>query len=1205
MQFEVFAHTQSPLRDAITAAYRRDERECVQALLPQAAMSEAEVRTAQDLARRLVSRVRKERTRASGVDALMHEFSLSSQEGIALMCLAEALLRIPDRETADRLIRDKISKGDWSAHLGNSSSLFVNAAAWGLLVTGKLVASHSAKGLSAAMTKLIARGGEPLIRKGVDMAMRMLGKQFVTGETIGEALDNGVERESRGYRFSYDMLGEAAMTEEDAQRYLDDYVMAIHAIGKASNGRGVYQGPGISVKLSAIHPRYARAKHERMMGELLPRLKQLFLLAKEYNIGLNIDAEEADRLEISMDLVEALANDPDLAGFDGIGIVVQAYQKRCPYVIDFLIDLARRTRHRFMVRLVKGAYWDAEIKRAQVDGLPGYPVYTRKVYTDVSYLACAKKLLSAQDAIYPQFATHNAYSLSAIHTLAGDKDYEFQCLHGMGETLYDQVVGSANLGRACRIYAPVGSHETLLAYLVRRLLENGANSSFVNRIVDESVSIDELVGDPVAEAARHGGQPHAKIPLPLELYGAERTNSRGLDLSNEQLLATLQLGLIESEKQAWQACPLLGDGEVTTAEPQPVRNPADRNDIVGQVYEATEADVAHALDLAESAAASWAGTPVTERAACLERMATLMEDNMPALMGLAVREAGKTLTNAIAEVREAVDFCRYYAAQIRAEFKNDSHVPLGPVVCISPWNFPLAIFTGEVSASLAAGNPVLAKPAEQTSLIAAFAVRLFHEAGVPRQVLQLLPGRGEVVGAALTRDPRIQGVIFTGSTEVAQIIHRTLAQRGGELPLVAETGGQNAMIVDSSALPEQVVADVLSSAFDSAGQRCSALRVLYLQSDIADKVIRMIKGAMDELTVGNPARLTTDVGPVIDAEAQQNLLAHIDKMKARARWTYQATLPADAGQGTFVPPTMFEIDSLKDLTREVFGPVLHVLRFEASDIDRVVDEINSTGYGLTHGIHSRIDETIDRIVSRIKVGNVYVNRNIVGAVVGVQPFGGEGKSGTGPKAGGPFYLYRLSRAKWQPALTLREQPAELPALQRLDAALGGFGLDAATQSRLRQALGEASRHTPLAHGAELPGPTGENNTLLFAPRGKIGCVAPTTEALLQQLIAVFATGNRAVLEDSEAARQLSGRLNGDVELAGNLAEADVAGVLFAGKAEAADQLQRRLAARDGALIQLLAADAADINLHRLVVERAVSVNTTAAGGNASLMSMGD
>ncbi|MFC3532324.1 trifunctional transcriptional regulator/proline dehydrogenase/L-glutamate gamma-semialdehyde dehydrogenase [Vogesella facilis] len=1203
MQFQAFAREQSALRDAITAAYRRDERECVAVMMEQAAMPANQIASIKALASKLVTQVRRERTKSSGVDALMHEFTLSSQEGIALMCLAEALLRIPDRVTADKLIRDKISGGDWKAHLGNSSSLFVNAAAWGLLVTGKLVSSHSAQGLSSALTRIIAKGGEPLIRKGVDLAMRMLGKQFVTGETIEEALANGREREARGYRFSYDMLGEAAMTEADAQRYLNDYVMAIHAIGKESNGRGIYSGPGISVKLSAIHPRYARMKHERMMGELLPRLKQLFLLAKQYNIGLNIDAEEADRLEISMDLVEALANDPDLDGFEGIGIVVQAYQKRCPYVIDYLIDLARRSKHRFMVRLVKGAYWDAEIKRAQVDGLPGYPVYTRKVYTDVSYIACAKRLLAAQDAIYPQFASHNAYTLAAVYHLAEGKDYEFQCLHGMGETLYDQVVGKDKLDKPCRIYAPVGSHETLLAYLVRRLLENGANSSFVNRIVDESVSIDELVEDPVAEAGRHGGLPHSKIALPVALYGAERKNSKGIDLANEHVLTALQGSLQASEAQPWLAAPLLADRDVEAGNAQPVRNPANLQDVVGQVQEATRDDVEIALQAAVRAAPAWAATEPAKRALCLERMADLMEDNMATLMGLAVREAGKTLNNAIAEVREAVDFCRYYAARVRAEFDNQRNPALGPVVCISPWNFPLAIFIGEVTASLAAGNVVLAKPAEQTALIAAYAIRLLHEAGVPRDVLQFLPGRGEVVGSALTTDARIKGVIFTGSTEVAQIINRALSGRGEEVPLIAETGGQNAMIVDSSALPEQVVTDVLSSAFDSAGQRCSALRVLYLQNDIADKVVTMIKGAMDELRVGNPASFHTDIGPVIDAEAQGNLLRHIDGLKGRARGMYQAKLSDECAAGTYVAPTLFEIDSIKLLEREVFGPVLHVIRFDASQIDQVVAEINSTGYGLTHGIHSRIDETIDAITSNIKVGNVYVNRNIVGAVVGVQPFGGEGKSGTGPKAGGPLYLYRLTRGSWDAKLAANPEAADFTALEQLQGVLPQLKLDEGARQHLQAVIAAARRHSPLNHAEALPGPTGEINTLLFAPRGLVACSADNLEALVMQVAAAFATGNQVLLQNSVPAQQLAAVLKSRVQLADKVEAADVTALLYAGPD--AELLRQTLARRDGALIPLLLVEEGGYNLHRLVVERAISVNTTAAGGNASLMSIGD
>ncbi|TDR82294.1 bifunctional proline dehydrogenase/L-glutamate gamma-semialdehyde dehydrogenase PutA [Paludibacterium purpuratum] len=1202
MPFQPFAHSQSALRNAITEAYRVDEAQCVARLLTQAAMTREQVFASQRLARRLVTEVRAKRTKASGVDALMHEFSLSSLEGVALMCLAEALLRIPDKDTADRLIRDKIGRGDWRAHLGNSASLFVNAAAWGLLVTGKLVSSYSEQGLSAAVTRLAAKGGEPLIRKGVDLAMRMLGRQFVTGETIEEALENGREREARGYRFSYDMLGEAAMTAEDAERYYRDYQQAIHAIGRAAASRGVYEGPGISVKLSAIHPRYARAQHHRVMSELLPRLKALFLLAKQYDIGLNIDAEEADRLEISLDLIDALARDPDLAGFKGIGIVVQAYQKRCPFVIDYLIELARETGHRFMVRLVKGAYWDAEIKRAQVDGLDGYPVYTRKVHTDVSYLACAKKLLAAQDAIFPQFATHNAYTLSAVFTLASGLDYEFQCLHGMGETLYDQVVGSHNMGRSCRIYAPVGSHQTLLAYLVRRLLENGANSSFVNRIVDESVSIEDLVTDPCEQTVSEGGLPHGKIPLPAALYGTERRNSAGLDLSNELVLADLQQGLQESERRVWDACPLLADGEYRGGATRGVPNPANLNECVGTVVDASAEEAKRAVGFADESAASWAATPAAERAACLLRAADLLEVHRVDLMGLAVREAGKTLGNAIAEVREAVDFLRYYALQASREL--DGKAPLGPVVCISPWNFPLAIFLGEVGAALAAGNTVLAKPAEQTSLIAAAAVRLLHEAGVPRAVLQLLPGRGEVVGAALVEDPRVRGVIFTGSTEVAQLINRSLADRGGDVALVAETGGQNAMVVDSTALPEQVVADVLASAFDSAGQRCSALRVLYLQHDVADKILAMIRGAMDELVVGDPARLATDVGPVIDQEARAGLLAHIERMRGEARAVHQGPLPADAGNGHFVAPTLIELDSLTQLTREVFGPVLHVRRFAADQLDQVLAEVNRSGYGLTHGVHSRIDETIQVVADSVKAGNVYVNRNIVGAVVGVQPFGGEGKSGTGPKAGGPFYLYRLTRAAWRPALDLVHRDARLPGLVALSGAMSHWGLSEGELARVREQVTCARVASPLLAQVDLPGPTGEKNSLRFAPRGVVACLAPERGELLRQMIAALACDNRVLLPHSPENDQLCALMPGWVDTDDMpLSVPALDAVLFAGPASVADSARRTLAGRDGAIVPLIEAGADGYEWHRLVVERALCINTTAAGGNASLMSM--
>ena len=886
---------QTPLRSAITAAYRVPEPQCVPPLLKLATANADEANRIRTLARNLVAKLRA-KTRSSGVEGLIHEYSLSSQEGVALMCLAEALLRIPDAATRDALIRDKLSPGDWRAHVGQSPSLFVNAATWGLVLTGRLVTTTSEQGLSAALTRLIARSGEPIIRAGVDVAMRLMGEQFVTGRTIEEAIGNSREREARGFTFSYDMLGEAATTAEDAARYLDEYERAVHAIGRASHGRGIYEGAGISIKLSALHPRYQRIKRARVMKELLPRVKGLAALAKSYDIGFNIDAEEADRLDLSLDILEALSLDPDLKGWNGLGFVIQAYGKRCSPVVDWLIDLARRSGRRLMIRLVKGAYWDSEIKRAQVDGLDGFPVFTRKVYTDVSFLACARKLLAAPDAVYPQFATHNAQTLASVLVFAGPDfyrgQYEFQCLHGMGEPLYEEVVGRDKLNRPCRVYAPVGSHETLLAYLVRRLLENGANTSFVNRIADASVAIDDLVADP-AEAARSIqplGAPHDKIAAPRDLYAPDRANSRGLDFSDEGRLAKLANGLNASAETAWRAFP---PGAAEDEPGEPVLNPANRSDVVGFTRHARADEIAAALDIGDRAAPAFAAIPPAERAIFLRRAADLLEARNDLLIGLIVREAGKSYANAVAEVREAADFLRYYAHEAARTLLPGSPAPLGLVVCISPWNFPLAIFTGQVAAALAAGNSVIAKPAEETPLIAAEAVRVLHEAGVPRDALQLMPGAGEV-GAALVADPRVQGVVFTGSTPVARLIEKELAgrltRRGAPLALIAETGGLNAMVVDSSALAEQVVVDVLSSAFDSAGQRCSALRILCLQEDVADRMLRMLKGAMAELEVGDPRKLSVDVGPVITAEARDAISAHIEKMRGRGHKVTQTPL---------------------------------------------------------------------------------------------------------------------------------------------------------------------------------------------------------------------------------------------------------------------------------------------------------------------------
>ncbi|AQS40853.1 MAG: Bifunctional proline dehydrogenase/delta-1-pyrroline-5-carboxylatedehydrogenase [Candidatus Tokpelaia hoelldobleri] len=1197
------------LRQAITAACRRPEKDCLPPLLAAATFDMPLKAAVAATARTLVEGLRTA-PQTGGVAALVQEYALSSGEGVALMCLAEALLRIPDTATRDALIRDKVAGGDWKAHLGGGRPLFVSAATWGLLVTGKLVNTMDKEGLGASLKQVVARCGEPVIRKSMDMAMRMMGEQFVRGENIDEALSRARAWEEKGFRYSYDMLGEAAMTAADAARYYCDYEMAIHAIGQAAGGKGVYEGPGISIKLSALHPRYSRAQADRVTGELLPRVRQLAQLCRQYDIGLNIDAEEADRLELSLDILEALCFDETLADWNGIGFVVQAYGRRCPFVLDYVIDLARRSGHRLMVRLVKGAYWDAEIKRAQIDGLESYPVYTRKVYTDVCYIACAKKLLEAPEAVFPQFATHNAQTLASIYHMAGpDYDtgkYEFQCLHGMGEPLYSQVVGADTLNRPARVYAPVGTHETLLAYLVRRLLENGANSSFVHRIGDKSVTVDEIIADPVdvVRAMPDIGAQHEAIVSPQALFGSERLNSAGYDLSNEMVLAALSRNFAKSMKQKWRA----GN---TKGKARAVRNPADNRDVVGKVVEAGAKETAAAVKRGVKAAAGWARVTPAKRAALLEKAAGLMQKHMPALLALTVREAGKSIPNGIAEVREAIDFLRFYAAQARKNLTKN-HQPLGVVVCISPWNFPLSIFIGQLSAALVAGNTVLAKPAEETPLIAAEGVRILHEAGVPKDVLQLVAGDG-AVGAALVAADETAGVMFTGSTDVARLIQHELAGRlsaaGRPVPLIAETGGQNAMIVDSSALTEQVVADVVASAFDSAGQRCSALRVLCLQEDIAERTLAMLKGAMQELRVGRTDFIRVDVGPVITVEARDTISNHIETMRAAGYKIEQLPLGKATAHGTFVAPAIIELDSIAALKREVFGPVLHIVRYRREELDTLIDAINATGYGLTFGLHTRLDETVDHVSERIKAGNIYVNRNIIGAVVGSQPFGGRGLSGTGPKAGGAFYLGRLVQnppAPDLPAVKGENRLAETFAAwlescgHRTEAA---FARDCAARSRLGLDI-------------HLPGPVGEENRYSLRPRGKI-LLAPRTESGLYRLLAAcFACGNRAVID---AACGLQTALDDLPPLCGNyvswtenrVADAPFAGAVIEGEETRITDILQNLSQLPGPLIlsqaagtQQLKKGTAAICLDWLVEEVSLSFNTAAAGGNASLMAIG-
>ena len=977
-------------------------------------------------ARDLVVRCRERSDEAGTLDAFLQEFGLSNKEGIALMCLAEALLRVPDEDTADRLIAEKIRTGDWEAHKGRSGSAFVNASVWGLMLTGRIVKLDTdvTGNTGSWMRRLVSSMGEPVVRQAVLQAMRIMGGQYVLGRSIGEALKNGAADYGAATRFSFDMLGEGARTEADAQRYYASYAEAIQVISTARGGDNVRDAHGISVKLSALHPRYEYRQRERVLKELLPRIRDLALMARDGGLGLSIDAEECARLDLSLDIFAALARDPELQGWDGLGFVLQAYQKRAAIVADWLVALARDTGRTLMVRLVKGAYWDTEIKHAQELGLPDYPVFTRKSHSDLSYQICAEKLLAASDCIYPQFATHNAHTVALVEGLAPEgAAYEFQRLHGMGHLLYkEQHVD--NPQRAVRVYAPVGNHRDLLPYLVRRLLENGANSSFVNRFLDADVDPDQLVADPVEDVLAQPLRRHPGIPVPRDLYCHEPhpwLNAAGLDLDDPLALGPLAEHL-QQAGNSYSAAPLVG-GEACPGDDQPVYNPAT-GQVVGHVTEATPEITERALERAVSAQADWDLGGAERRAQCLERAAELLEAEQSRFLELIVAEAGRTLDDAISEVREAVDFCRYYAQQGRRNFTAPMALPgptgetnclslhgRGVFLCISPWNFPLAIFVGQIAAALMAGNAVLAKPAEQTPLVAAAAVQLIHRAGVPGDILHLLPGDGAAVAGPLVADDRVAGVAFTGSTATAQLINRGLAAREGPIvPLIAETGGINVMLVDTTALPEQVVDDVITSAFQSAGQRCSALRVLYLQEDVAPRILEMLEGAMAELRIGDPRDPATDVGPVIDLEARQTLERHAQRLDGEGRLRVRCEVPATK-DGHFFAPRVYAIESLAQLPQEVFGPVLHVITYRVADLPGIYADIRRSGYGLTLGVHSRIDGFAREVFQATRVGNTYINRNTVGAVVGVNPFGGQGLSGTGPKAGGPHYLYRFATEK--------------------------------------------------------------------------------------------------------------------------------------------------------------------------------------------------
>jgi RHH-type proline utilization regulon transcriptional repressor/proline dehydrogenase/delta 1-pyrroline-5-carboxylate dehydrogenase len=1195
------------MRDATLA----DEQHVVSDLLSSMSLDQEDRQYISRNAAALVRRVRTEST-PSMMEKFLAEYGLTTTEGVALMCLAEALLRVPDSATIDALIEDKIVAGNWQEHLGQSSSSLVNSSTWALLITGKLLESDEREGLSITLRSLLKRLGEPVVRKAVGQAMKELGHQFVLGRTIGEATKRGAKWGRKGYTYSYDMLGEAARTDVDAQRYHQAYRDAIEELASTCASDDIRSNPGISVKLSALHARYESPQRPRVLEELVPRTLSLALQAKAANMGFNIDAEEADRLDLSLDVIDAMLSDERLKGWDGFGVVVQAYGQRARHVIDWLYTKAKELDRRIMVRLVKGAYWDAEIKRAQALGLNGFPVFTRKVNSDLSYLCCAEKLLGMTDRIYPQFATHNAHSVAAVQYMATKnkvESYEFQRLHGMGEALYDTVMQSG--GSRCRIYAPVGAHRDLLAYLVRRLLENGANSSFVNQIVDERISPEIIAKDPFEQLAQPNARfSSSRIAKPVNIFGEQRLNSKGWDITDPLTMAEIDRQRDAFKSKQWNARPILAvDPEGAKPAAKAMNNPADPADLVGQVRETTPQEIESAIQSAEQGWREWSQVPAVKRAECLRRVASHFEENATELFALTCREAGKALADAISEVREAVDFARYYA--IEAE-KLTATRPRGIMTCISPWNFPLAIFSGQILACLASGNSVLAKPADQTPLTAARAVELMHEAGIPRHVLQLLPGSGVAVGAPLTSDARIGGVCFTGSTVTAQRINRAMSEHlTPSAPLVAETGGLNAMIVDSTALPEQVVRDVLASAFQSAGQRCSALRILYLQKEVAESLLHMLFGAMDELRAGNPWQVTTDIGPVIDSAAKAKIEAHVASFAAQGKLLKQLDVPA---AGSFTAPCILKVSGIGELEEEIFGPVLHVATFAAQDIDKVLHEINAKGYGLTFGLHTRMDSRVEHVVNKIAVGNLYVNRNQIGAVVGSQPFGGEGLSGTGPKAGGPHYVKRFTMpetAALPGSPSLECETVDSAKVQSvIDQAEPGDWAQSPDRLTKVQTLFESQAicHTVLTGSAlEMPGPTGELNLLSHVERGIVLCLGPGRESACHQAAAALVQGNSVVMVAPDIDRVLQAAHQHQVPLYG------VSGSLSAQSAQVLrgfdalccngdEQLLRAmrqaLSQRDGAIIPLITEwDQAE----RFVIERHLCIDTTAAGGNASLI----
>lgn len=1229
MPLEQQPHKTGAHRD-LSAFYLADEADVLAQLVETVGLTRDDRDRIEARATNLAQAARDASKNGQLIDRLLQEYGLSSDEGVTLMRLCEALVRTPDSPTARQLIRDKLGAGKWDQHVAQADSVLVNTATYGLLLSSKWILATG--GVRA--TSLAARLGDETLLRVVRSAMELMGQHFVLGATIPQALGRAHAGEDKGFSYSYDMLGEAAYTNEDADRYFQAYLTAAQTIQAQENVySSIGRAPSISVKLSALHPRYEYNQRHMCIPELVEKVRQLALIARSAGVGLTIDAEEADRLETSLELFERLLHDDALDDWDGLGLVVQAYQRRALNVVERLHTLVRTSSQSINVRLVKGAYWDSEIKRAQLLGLKSYPVFTRKENTDVSYLACARRLLEADDRIFPQFATHNAHTAAAIIEMAGpQRAFEFQRLHGMGEPLHQILMQETDA--QCRVYAPVGQHKDLLPYLVRRLLENGANSSFVNQLHDPALEISDIIRDPLTQVEENQAASHPKIPSPCDQFGGSRMAAAGTDVTCPRTAA--RLGALTDTATRLTARSLIA-GMTPGGASTPLRGPTALTKI-GDVEVTTPEHVRHAIMSAR--AARWtAESRPAERAAIISRAADLMENDQDFFFDICVREAGKTLPDAIAEVREAIDFCRYYAEQCLAS-TMDGRRPLGTVACISPWNFPLAIFMGQVVAALAAGNTVVAKPAGQTPAVAFAAVRLLHRAGIPEDALHLVIGGGSTVGAALVESAGIDGICFTGSTQTAKGIAATLSKTNRpQVPLIAETGGINAMIVDSTALLEHAVADIVSSAFQSAGQRCSACRLVCVQDDIADEFIRMLSGATALLNVGDPARLDTDVGPVIDGASLRSLSAYVEKRRRDWPVLAQASLNDTVPPGHFIAPVALEVPSIASVQEEVFGPVLHVYRFKAEAFEDTIHQVNALGYGLTMGLHTRIDDRVQNLTDLAQVGNVYVNRNQIGAVVGVQPFGGEGLSGTGPKAGGPHYLRRLSRSAAR---------VGSPVVDNADTRLGSVSTtpDLSLLQRARSAfrsIGRARTSAILADAAKtvfsfdpdlsvylhsladmarskfeetltLPGPTGETNTLSLAGRGVVVCATETASNALPRLILLaLASGNAVIALTDELQTSVIDSLQNALQLAGmprdrlqldkraNLRgwlDADIDAVAYEGPDSFA--IAKHLCLRDGAIIPLLSeSDDAE----RFCVERTLTIDTTAAGGNASLLAI--